>query len=116
MSSDFDYSTNDKKTCRIGGLNFYVKDLKCPKCGYEYSSDSQYVYELYLDMVAQSKMQGEPQYLNYIDFFKRESFCVQCSCHFIERVEFRKIYKGVWVTAHTYPREQDSRYIARTRK
>jgi len=109
----FDYTIEDRQTCIIGGLRFYVKNLKCPKCGYDYSSDPQYVYELYLEMEAQSKQQGETQCQNYVDVFKRaNAVCDKCSCRYVERVEFRKVFKGVWVTAWTYPIEQDVVYIA----
>jgi hypothetical protein len=96
----------------MGELDFFVLAFKCSKCAYDFSTDEQTLYELYLDMVAQSKMQGEPQLDKYVDHYKQVLFCPLCHEQLVARIKFTKVHKFLKIEGVTYPVEQDATWIA----
>jgi len=76
---------------RFGKLIFDVKKLFCPKCNHDFSKAYQIAFELYLDMVRQSKIQKEPQFESYVDIYKRSFVCPSCAKLSINLYKFTKI-------------------------
>lgn len=76
---------------KIGELTFDVEPLTCPKCRYDWSGILAAVHELYLDMVATSKMQGEPQLERYTDIYRRGRWCSKCGNIYVGEYKFIKL-------------------------
>lgn len=102
----------ENKMFNIGQLTFNVYPIKCSECTFDFSSDEQMIYELYLDMVEQSKIQHEPQLDKYNDWYKQMCICPKCNRQLIVRAKFTKVHNYVKLEATTYPIEKDSRWIA----
>lgn len=100
------------KRFNMGQLSFYVAEIKCSKCDFDFASDEQMIYEWYLNMVEQSKTQHEPQLDKYNDWFKQMIMCPKCNRPLIARVKFTKIHNFIQVEAATYPIEKDVVWIA----
>lgn len=100
------------RTFNMGELSFFALPIKCSECGFDFSTDEQMMYELYLDMVAQSKMQNEPQRDKYVDYYKQMEICPECKRQLILRLKFTKIHLFVKVEGMSYPIEKDCRWIA----
>lgn len=100
------------RTFNMGKLSFYALPIKCSECGFDFSTDEQMMYELYLGMVEQSKIQNEPQLDKYVDYYKQMEVCPECNRQLILRLKFTKMHHFVKVEGVSYPIEKDCVWIA----
>lgn len=100
----------------MGKLDFHVSPIKCSECGFDFSTDEQIIYELYLNMTEQSKIQHELQRDKYVDHYKQMEICPECNRALIMRLKFTKVHNFIKVEGATYPIEKDCTWIAIHRK
>lgn len=96
----------------MGELTFNVSPIKCFECDFDFSTDEQIIYEIYLNMVERSKLQHERQRDKYLDWYKQFDICPECNSQLIFRAKFTKIHNFIQLEAVTYPIEKDARWIA----